>query len=740
MKKPSRGLTGERLKAMKKTRELLLARNFTRQFSPSKTLEAELAFAGITHWEELTCVGFNPERSQLEAVVQIKRSSGYSGGLCTDGSTEYVRFFVDWNDGAGFNDVGLTSFKAFDISNAPAGPQHPLSHMVFLPLDDDDHRFWCPNPVLPTVRAVLGWNEVPSLDPNDVPHYGNAVDADIQLEPRFWTIAGLIDVGLIDISMIEVKLALEGLEIEKELPKPKPKPVPWSALKQQYVKAKVPDHRLVYEAVYPLVNAEAVAPLAAYQPDLAAIKDLNIDIDKVVDTLSSKKANTSYEEVVCAGLNTAADTLGAVIHVRKPSGYSGTLCQNGSKEYVAFWADWNNNGTFDEYLGTADVEVHDISKIPTGGLFYSVLMPVNLASRTKECTQPNIVRIRAVLSWAVLPSTTNPNALNYWGNRIDTLVRVRHSTVPAGTDLMDLLYFVGNVPVENIDPTTHLANPSSGLLNPDNCSRPALDRPFAKAVSIKGRIYNTGPAGTVHYQVQYRPHSSGSWATVTNSVAYRLAHPNPFDPDYPVEVKTEVSPDGWFPYLEDPTTSPPILEERALLAVWNTGSLEGHYDLRLIYTEDDPDDPTALIHVSDVVTVVIDNTNFTVNPIATNAVDTSYTLDLVIDGGDCHSYTQAATINGHLRVRDLHFWKWVLELQPTTHTHGLQASPRCKTYGSLSDQGPANLPWQLDITQGTKKLDKCGYTLTLWGHDRAIVNSNGAIVHWQKKAVGFSVH
>ena len=37
--------------------------------------------------------------------------------------------------------------------------------------------------------------------------------------------------------------------------------------------------------------------------------------------------------------------------------------------------------------------------------------------------------------------------------------------------------------------------------------------------------------------------------------------------------------------------------------------------------------------MSDVVTVVIDNTNFTVNPVATNAVDTSYTLDLVIDGG-----------------------------------------------------------------------------------------------------------
>ncbi|MCP4902232.1 MAG: hypothetical protein GY906_35140, partial [bacterium] len=266
------------------------------------------------------------------------------------------------------------------------------------------------------------------------------------------------------------------------------------------------------------------------------------------------------------------------------------MCQNGSKEYVAFWADWNNDGTFDEYLGTAEVDVHDISNIPAEGLFYGVMMPVNLADKIESCSHPNVVRVRAVLSWAVQPSTTDPDDLNYWGNRIDSLVRIRHSTSPPGTGLMDLFYFVGNVPIENIDPSTHLANPSAGLLDPSNCSQPAMDRPFAGAVSIKGRIYNTGPAGSVHYQVQYRPHGGGTWAPVATSVSLRLAHPNPFDPHYPVETKNLVSPDGWFPYYEDPTTSPPILEQRALLAVWQTGDLEGHYDLRFIYTGDDPYD------------------------------------------------------------------------------------------------------------------------------------------------------
>jgi hypothetical protein len=51
------------------------------------------------------------------------------------------------------------------------------------------------------------------------------------------------------------------------------------------------------------------------------------------------------------------------------------------------------------------------------------------------------------------------------------------------------------------------------------------------------------------------------------------------------------------------------------------------------------------------------------------------------------------------------------------------------------DQGDGNAVWTLNTTN----LDKCGYTLMLRAYDRTIVNSNGAIVHWNKKAVGFSV-
>jgi len=56
-------------------------------------------FSGNSTWEEITCVGYNPQTSTLEAVVAIKLASGYSGGLCFPGSKEFVRFFVGLRSG-----------------------------------------------------------------------------------------------------------------------------------------------------------------------------------------------------------------------------------------------------------------------------------------------------------------------------------------------------------------------------------------------------------------------------------------------------------------------------------------------------------------------------------------------------------------------------------------------------------------------------------------------------------------
>src|SRR6185369_17113895 len=97
----------DRLKAPNK--ELLAARGAFRTLLAANpnyfgtlkdsSFEAILAVESNTWYEELTCIGFNPARNQLDATVEIKRSSGYGGDLCQPGSREYVRFFVDSGSG-----------------------------------------------------------------------------------------------------------------------------------------------------------------------------------------------------------------------------------------------------------------------------------------------------------------------------------------------------------------------------------------------------------------------------------------------------------------------------------------------------------------------------------------------------------------------------------------------------------------------------------------------------------------
>jgi hypothetical protein len=701
----------------------------------------------ITYWEQLTCVGYNPMLSLLEAVVSIKQPTGYGGDLCSSGSKEYIRFFVDW--GSGFQHVGLTSFEVHDISDAPPGLQHPLEYMVFFELDDKERRKCCFKHVLPKVRAVLSWHVPPTLDPNDMPPFGNHIDANIQLKPRPLSLACLFDEFIVDPNIInKMKPILTQIDLNSDLTKVKPKPVPVKELAIAYKKASVPDHRLVYELVQPMLQGTHELHMPAVIADTAVLKELKIDLQAVAEKLKvipqpapgsvgKKNADISYEELTCLGLQSSTDVLGGVIHVKKPYGYSGSLCQGGSLEYVAFWADWNNDGAFDEYLGTASVEAHDFYPVPAEGLSYSVTLPSNFYSHLKTCGSPNIVRIRGVLSWAVPPSTTDPNALNYWGNSLDVLVQLRPTQVPPSQNLIDLIYDVGNVSLPNISPVTFLAFPAPVALASDQCNSGPWDRPFGGWVRIGGRIYNTGSAGSVYFQVQYAPHGTTNWQPVTTSVTFELMHPLPWDPKYPQEYLTFTNTEGWFPYMEDPTTSPPIFERTALLSWWYTGGLSGLYDLRLNLCVGDPNTTGVKLPLANkFITIMIDNHGFTISPTPNTTLDKSYDLDLIITGGDCHNYIQSIdNLSGKLHALSDNFWKWEFDLQPESHTHHVNADPPCRSYVSLVDNGDNEVGWTLQ----TASLDKCGYTLTLWAYDRTIVDSNGAIVHWNRKAVGFSV-
>src|SRR5215469_6000546 len=135
-------------------------------------LKAVQKIVANTSYEELKCIGFNPQLNRLEGVVWVKQSTGYDGGICTNGSREYVSFFLSYDNGATWLPQGTTSFPVYDVP----GP-HPLEYAVSIVIEP--HHKFCFTPNLPLVRAILSWS-VPPSGPGFVPVWGNIVEARIQ--------------------------------------------------------------------------------------------------------------------------------------------------------------------------------------------------------------------------------------------------------------------------------------------------------------------------------------------------------------------------------------------------------------------------------------------------------------------------------------------------------------------------------------------------------------------------------
>ena len=110
----------------------------------------------------------------------MKKSSGFSGGLCTAGSKEFVAFWIDY--GSGFTYAGTTSVDVHDLTGI--GP-NGIEYAVFLPVDLTAHQRACDaGPVTARVRAILSWQTPPPpFNPNYVPHWGNREETTIHIKP-----------------------------------------------------------------------------------------------------------------------------------------------------------------------------------------------------------------------------------------------------------------------------------------------------------------------------------------------------------------------------------------------------------------------------------------------------------------------------------------------------------------------------------------------------------------------------
>ena len=158
---------------------------------------------GDISFEELKCIGLDPNSPDtLVGVIQVKKSLGYSGEPCTDGSLEHVTFWADFDNNSGFETcLGTATVKVYDVNV----PQQGIYYAVRLPVDLNAHRQPCKKgPKVVRIRAILSWNSaVPCSNPNKVPTWGNREETLINIAPASGAPAGKIAIlGGIPVSFI----------------------------------------------------------------------------------------------------------------------------------------------------------------------------------------------------------------------------------------------------------------------------------------------------------------------------------------------------------------------------------------------------------------------------------------------------------------------------------------------------------------------------------------------------------
>ncbi|GEL96225.1 hypothetical protein [Cellulomonas composti] len=678
-----------------------------------------------TAYEEIGCVSYSPERDRLEATIVVRRAFGYKGGPCSAGSSEWVRFFVDF--GAGWVDAGSAAARVFDVpdgKDCAGDADHPYVLVVGVVLNP--LRRYCAAPVLPRVRAILSWeHEPPAGDPDFPPVWGEVQEDTVQVRPRrrfFPTDIGDLLAPLVKLDPAVLDKLIEEEVLGPPIPEPDPvgpvalnpqplppggggpDPVPFGldklvrlyapdklkvlstrALDRQVAKlalAPVPPHRMAAAEV----TASLHGPLAPLSLATAALAYQKLDIDwgGLVELLGDGKGDTTYEELECLGLDDAAAQLVATFRVKRPTGFSGPPCSAGSTEYVAFWADFDDD-CVPTYLGTVAVSAHDYITMPATGLSYAAVLPLDLTAYRRLCQEPGLHRIRAVLSWNAPPSTTDPDAVPHWGNRLDTHVHVLPGRPYDGVARLTI---VGGVATGEIDPGTGVTLPvahiayNGAVLDPRGC-------PFAGRVTVHGPA-DPALAGAT-YRLLVRDVTAGGVDTPVTT---------PFFVVDANGIGSWVTPGagGW-------TTWP----------VWTTNTLG---TLGYIDTSGDDLWQTSLEVQG---TGVVDAQRFQLdNTLNAASVDPANAAHLAFDPGQlaqqgCGKFTQGMTIHGTYDARDTWFRAWGFSLLPFP----LPSAALTTSVASTTSEAPVGSTWSLD----TSSLQPCGYVLRLSVSDRAVVNS-----------------
>jgi hypothetical protein len=684
---------------------------------------------GNTAYEEIGCVGFHPQSKRLDAVIFVKESYGYSGDVCTDGSQEYVRFYVSTDDGATWTDEGYSSVTVYDVAPGQGGTRR-REYAVNVPCDP--RRFFCLFPNTIRARAILSWNQIPPPNqPDWPPVWGEVHNTFIEVDgtPRIdW-----IDVvDKFELKLPEALVPLVDTSVPLALKPPAELTV--AELHAAYKNTSVEPHRYALPAIQKLLAQPAAAVDLLPAPAEGIFANLGLKLGDIVGKiLAPADGDTSYEKLECVGFNPVANELVAVLRIKQANGYSGGPCTAGSLEYVTFWADLNNNGTFETCLGTASVRVHDIANIPREGLEYSVYLPVNLSAYKQPCESgPRLIPIRAILSWASVAPCSSPDTPPVWGNHEDTLILLPPGTPTVPGEYKPVLFNVSTVAVCDIDQATGFA---------------PGDRPFGGALYIVGDIPGADSITTpdrFKYRIWCREETSLTWQPLVNPFGVMVDQQSGPGTLVQVPLSQQVDPAGpyagYYTYREygvGTSTWRRIASPYAgLLGVWGTGQpMTGRWVIRIealdttgptTYTAD----TTHCTDGSTRVDVVV-----CLDEIAPTAAITI--TDFSTDGGltwtpaaACGEFAPGVRIRGTYSVADEHFGSLSITIEPAGPAGGAAVSPSSRSYPIVPTAGETGT-WTLDTTP----MAPCGYVLRLDTSDRTIVSAGGG---WSNfAAVGF---
>lgn len=649
------------------------------------------------NYEELGCVGFQPQFNRLDAVVYINQPAGYGGGVCSPGTQEYVRFYLSGDNGATWHDAGLTSFSANDIPAGTVGARR-LEYALTLQVNPAKRLCFLDN--IQLVRAILSWNVPPPPNaPNFTPVWGDVHNARIKIDPlRFVIVDDLLKLAQVKLPPVLANV----LDMTQPLALAEPEAQDAAALQALYRNADVEPHRYALAELQQLVSQPGLTEDLMAPGFIGVLQQLKLNLGDLADVLYPVDGSTRYEQLECIGLNPNQDALVGVIRVKLPSGYSGGPCTAGSREYVAFWGDFDGNGSFETHLGTTSVNVHDINPMPREGLAYSVFLPVKLDQFRRPCQRGAVVvRIRAIMSWQVAPPPTNPNYVPVWGNRAQTLIHIRPGRVISGHP--PVIETVGSMAVTDIDGAGYANGPAqlAGFT--------ARQSPFGGEVIITGHLANPTDVSAGAAPLRYRVIvNDGSGDQVLNN-PFGIARTRLLDGVWTFlpGLTQAVDAANDYTYREDVSSGPgnaQIFVSGNLLARWQTAGKTGTWTIRI-----EVRDAADVLYTGNTVTVRLDNAAPQIPP-GSFAITTG--------GGSCADFVVGDIIEGTYRVTDEHFGALDFAVLPPHGGVFTAPVPLPRSYPTVPTTGESG-GWRLD----TSGMPKCGYVIRLSAGDRTIVNS-----------------